>query len=335
MKKHFQWVSVMFAWWAISTASVVAETVVLAVPGPGSLSYLPVYLAKAIAADQAEGLDLKLRYVQGAPIALRDLDDRNCDFIAVGLSALAASRADGSPVVAIGQLGQTAMNVLLLRSDLKNQVHNIAQLKGRRIGVTNSTSATRSNGQMMTEYLLHKAGLKSSDVQFVSIGQTRETQSAALKSSTVDALMADEPFASEMIAQRIAVRMVDLYQPKQSNTILGGPIIRPALATREDVLLKHPDTVKKVLRMFERTLQWMAQHTAQEIIGKLADQPGFDAARNELLVNILQRNQGMYTTSINWDSDAVATTERFFHSTAIDPNEKNLKFSDFIRTPLK
>lgn len=336
MKKRSRSEFFVFVFFAVYSVAVVAETVVLSVPGPGTLSYLPVYLAKSIAADRAEGIDLKLRYVHGGPVALRDLDDRNCDFASVGLAAIAAARADGSPVVAIGQLSQTAMYVFLLRSDLQNSVHSIAQLRGKRIGATTSTSATRSMGHMMTEYLLQRAGLKRSDVQFVSTGQNRETQSAALKSGTVDAMMGDEPFASELLAQGVAVRLADLYLPKQSNELLGGPVVHAAIVTREEVLLNHPDTVGKVLRMYDRTLQWMARHTSREIIDKLADQPGFDSSsRNKSITEILQRNQGMYPKHIQWNSDAVATTERFFHSTAIEPKETALKFSDFIRTPLE
>lgn len=174
-----------------------AETVTLSVPGPGSLSYLPVYLAKAIAADQAEGLKLKLR----------DLNDNNSEFAAAGLPAIAPSRADGMPVLAIGQLGQSAMFVFMLRADLKNQVRNIAQLKGKRIGNASSTKTARSMGAMMTGYLLRRAGSNSGDVQHISAGQSRDSTRAALSSGTVDAMPGDEPFASELVAQGIAVKL--------------------------------------------------------------------------------------------------------------------------------
>jgi NitT/TauT family transport system substrate-binding protein len=333
MKKYIFLADILFAIGATFSAGIHAETVVLAVPGPGTLSYLPVYLARAIAADQAEGLELKLRYVAGGPLALRDLREKNCDFAAVGLPAIADARAAGMPVIAIGQLSQSAMYVFLLRSDLKNQIRSIAQLKGRRIGTTSSTSSSRSMGYMMTYYLIQKAGLKRSDVQFVSVGQSRDTQRAALTSGELDAIMGDEPFASELIDQGVAVRLADLYLPRNSSELLGGPIVHAALASREDVLSQHPDTVKKLLRMYDRTLQWMAQHTAQEIIEKLADQPGFIPERSKVLVAILQRNQGMYANSTKWDSKAVAVTEKFFHDTASGPQEQNLSFADFVYSP--
>lgn len=331
MKSRISFFSSLLVLWTALFASAQAETIVLAVPGPGTLSYLPVYLAKAIAADQAEGLELKLRYFNGGPLAMRDMMTNNSDFLAIGLPAIAAGRADDMPIVAIGQLSQSAMYVLLLRRNLKDQVHSIAQLKGRRIGTTSSTNTQRSMGHMMTEYLIQRAGLKSSEVQFISTGQNREVQSAALTSETVDATMGDEPFASELVAQGVAVRLADLYAPKQSSELLGGPIVHAALATREDVYAQRPETVEKVRRMFDRTLQWMSAHSTHEVVDKLASQPGFDSAKSKLLTDILQRNQGMFPSRISWDAQAVATTENFFHNMATSSNESNLSFADFIR----
>jgi NitT/TauT family transport system substrate-binding protein len=322
--------TVLVLWMSLSPAAH-AESIVLAVPGPGTVSYLPIYLAKAIGADQTEGLELKLRYFSGGPLAMRDMMNNNSDFLAIGLPAIAAARADDTPVVAIGQLSQSAMYVFLVRSSLKNKVRNISQLKGRRIGTSSSTSTQRSMGHMMTQYLIKRAGLDSSDVQFISTGQSREAYVAALKSASIDAIMGDEPFASELVAQGLAVRLADLYAPGQSSELLGGTIVHAALATREDVYARHPETVKKVRRMLDLALQWMNTHTAREVVDKLASQPGFHSANSRQLVDILQRNQGMFPERIDWDPQAVTTTERFFHSMAGDAKESDLPFSAFVR----
>lgn len=311
-----------------------AETIVLAVPGPGSVAFLPIHLAKAINADHAAGLELKLRYFNGGPLALRDLMSNNSDFVAAGLPAIAASRAAGMPVFAIGQLSQSAMFVLLLRADLKGQVHTIAQLKGRRIGTSTSTSE-RSMGRMMAEYLLQRAGLNSSDVQFISTGHNRESQSAALASAIADAIIGEEPFASELVAQGVAIRLADLYSPKQSADLFGGSIVRAALATRDDIYIQRPATVRKVQHMFDLALQWLSTHSAEEVADKLVGQPGFDAAHSKFLVDVLKRNLGIFPSRITWDASAVATTAHFFHEVASSPEESKLLFSDFVRgTPL-
>jgi NitT/TauT family transport system substrate-binding protein len=323
------------------SATAHAETAILAVPGPGPLSYLPVYLAKALGADREEGLELKLRYFSNGPLAMRDLMNNNSDFMAIGMPAIAAGRADGLPLVAIGQLSQSAMFVLLLRSGLKDKVHNLAQLKGKGMsigtaqGIASNTSTQRSQGYMLTEYLLRRSGLNPKDpkdVQFISAGQTREAQASSLASGAVDVLMGDEPFASELVQKGIAVRLVDLYPPKQSRELIGGTLIHATVATREDIYTQHPETVKKIQLMFDRTLQWMSKHSAQEVVDKLTGQPGFEsAAQNKLVADKLQHNPGMFTKHIAWNPEGLATTESFFHSIAATKAETNLLFGEFVR----
>ena len=338
--KHFIFNVLLILWMTLS-ATAHAESIILAVPGPGPLSYLPVYLAKAIGADRDEGLELKLRYFSNGPLAMRDLMNNNSDFMSIGLPAIAAGRADGLPLIAIGQLSQSGMFVLLLRSGLKNKVHSITQLKGKGLsigtaqGIASNTSSQRSQGYMLAIYLLRHSGLdpdNPKDVQFIAAGKTREAQESALASGAVDVLMGDEPFASELVDKGIAVRLVDLYPPKESRDLLGGPLIHATLATREDIYTQHPDTVKKVQLMFDRTLLWMSTHAPQEIIDKLSGQPGFESpAHNKRLIDKLQRNPGMFTNQIAWDPEALATTERFFHSVAATKAETTLLFGEFVR----
>ena len=61
----------MLALWMTLSAAAQAETIVLAVPGPGSLAFLPVYLAKAIEADHEQGLELKHLHRQIAGYGMR------------------------------------------------------------------------------------------------------------------------------------------------------------------------------------------------------------------------------------------------------------------------
>lgn len=316
---------------ALSAPSRADEVIVLSVPGPGSLSFLPAYLAKAIGADQAEGLSLKLRYAAGGPLALRDLNDNNSDFAVAGLPAIASARADGMPVLAIGQLSQAAIFVLLLRADLKDQIHDISQLKGKRIGTPSSTSTARSMGAMVAGLILQHAQLKLNDVQFISTGHSFASAQAALSSGSVDAILVAEPFASELITRGAAVKLSDSSDPANSSDFLGEPVIHAALATRESIYTEHPAIVKKMQRVFARTLAWLAQHTPQQVVEQLVEQPGFDASARQATEELLQHNSNMFTQQITWDEQTVANTERFFHRAAEDRKELQLNFSEFLR----
>jgi NitT/TauT family transport system substrate-binding protein len=321
--------------WASCGNALAVEEIVLAVPGPGSLVYLPVQLAQAIGADRVEDLELKLRYFPGGPLAMRDLRDRNCDFAVVGFPAIASARADGMPVLAVGQLSQAAMVSLMLRHDLKDKIKTIAQLKGLRIGTNNSTRTARSTSQLLAEYVLARAGVGTSEVQFIPTGQNREAQRAALESNSVDALMGDEPFASELVRAGEVVLLADLFDPHASALLLGGPFIHAALATREDVYADHAPTLRKVQRMFERTLQWISQHSAAQVTQALSGQAGYDGAAVKSSLPVLERNPGMYSQHVAWDVKAVEVTQTFFLHMATDSAEKQLRFSSFVREPLQ
>ena len=330
--KHGAGISIsLLTIWLALLAPVRAETIVLAVPGPGNLAFLPVYLAKAIGADTDEGLELKLRHFNSGPLAIRDLMTRNSDFVVIGLPAIATARADGIPVYAIGQLSQSAMFVFMLRADLKHKVRTLAQLSHRRIGTPTGNDKQRAMGTMVAEHLFRKAGLTPNDVQFIPTGLNRQSQRAALSTHLVDALLGDEPFASEMVAEGLAVVLADMYPPRHSNALLGGNLVRAALATRENVYAKHPQTVKKVLRMLNRSLQWIAQHTPTECAEILAGQPGFNLEQRQALIAILQRGLGMFPDQVGWDQHALDATEKFFHNNANNPAEAKLSFADFIR----
>jgi NitT/TauT family transport system substrate-binding protein len=143
--------------------------------------------------------------------------------------------------------------------------------------------------------------------------------------------MGDEPFATEMESQGEAAILVNLYNPQQSRELLGGPFVHAALATREDVFRQYPQTVRKVQRMFDRTLQWIAKHSPEEMIAKLANQPGFDGANNKVLLAVLQKNPGMYPEQSAWDTQAVETTEKFVRGMAANEKEAQIHFADFVR----
>lgn len=143
--------------------------------------------------------------------------------------------------------------------------------------------------------------------------------------------MGDEPFATELESQGEATILVNLYNPQKSRELLGGTFVHAALSTREDVYRQYPQTVRKVQRMFDRTLQWIATHTPAEVIAKLADQPGFGGDKNKILLSVLQKNPGMYPDHCDWDQSAVETTEKFFREMAVNEKESGIRFSGFVR----
>lgn len=300
----------------------------IAIPGPGNLLFLPIELAKKINADIAEGADLQIRFFGGGPQAYQDMLLGNSDFSAGGMAALAEQRASGQPVLCIAPISRVPAYALMVRNDLKGKIKNVADLKGHIIGVKGHTKGGRSTTQMFTEYQLKLAGVPIDSVNFIATGQSYEDQHAALASGTVDAIMGDEPFVSRMQKAGVGFYLADFHDTKTVKKLMGGLFLNSQIATREDFIMAHPDSTKKMVKLIKRTLAWINHHSAQEIINAL-NLP--DQAEREALLNVLARYKSMYSPDGSFSNEQLRTSEEFFHQVSQDsPKAKTLPFNSFI-----
>jgi len=290
--------------------------VAIAVPGPGNLLFLPITLASRIGADRAQGVELDIRYFGGGPQAYRDMLERNSDFSAGGLPALALQRMGGKPVVSVVALSRVPGYTLLLRASLQNKVKSIADLAGKVVGVKGHVPGGRSTSQLFTENLLAKNGVSVDSVNYVSVGQTYSNQHAALVSGAVDVLMADEPFATRMVKEKAAIVLADFHDLETTRKQMGGLFLNSNVATREDVIERRPALVDKVAKAMARTLDWISKHSAQEVVNALALD---DAQERMALLDVLLVHKGMYSPNGRISDAEVATVTRFVRATELTP----------------
>lgn len=287
--------------------------ITLATAGPGNLSHLPVDLIKKIGADQAEGVNLTIRYFGGGPLAYKDMLERNSDFAVAGAPALAGLALKGEPVVSLAAVNRVPTFVLMVRHALKGKVKGLADLRGRVIGVNSSTTAAKSTSQLLAEYALRRAGIDPErEVNFLAVGQSLAEQQAALDSGAVDALMGDEPFASQLAAAGRAFVLLDFHDPATTRQYLGGLMLNAQLATRRDVLERSPLKAQKMTRVLQRSLRWIASHSPEQIAARLHPH---DAAARLALVEVLRRNRGVYSPDGVFEREQIETAQAFFRAT--------------------
>lgn len=302
--------------------------ILLTCPGPGSFSYLPVELIKKIGADLAEGVDLDIRYYGGGPLAAREMLDGNSDFAALGLSALATFHANGKDVVSIASISRAPTYVLSVRSELRNSVKKIADLRGRVIGVHSGSRNNKSTSQQLVEFMLSRAGVAAEQVNFLAAGQSYPEQRAALASGAIDALMGEEPFTSKLQEEGLVYVLADLHTPSATRQALGGPFLYVQLATRGSLLAQQPEKVKRMNAVMHRTLQWIATHSPDEIARMLANG---DTGRQRDISRLLQRSKGAFSPDGVFRREEVDTTERFFHAVFnADARLRTLRMKDLI-----
>lgn len=299
----------------------------MAVPGPGNLLFLPITLAARIGADRQEGIAFDIRYVGGGPQAFKDMHDRNVDFAAGGLSAVALQRLGGYPIVSIVPTTRVPAYTLLVRMNLKDRVRTIADLAGRVVGVKGHTRGGRSTSQLFTEFVLARAGVSADRVNYVSVGQAYDSQHAALASGAVDAIMGDEPFATRLAKTRVAYVLGDYHDLATVRQLLGGLFLNGQVATRPDLIDRRPEVVGRVVRALKSTLAWIDGHSAREMVGSL----GFsDAEERNALLDALSARKDVYSPDGRFSAGQIATVERFFRATEKSPAAKDFVMASVV-----
>ncbi len=299
----------------------------ISVPGPGNLLYLPIPLAQKIGADLAEGLELDIRYTGGGPQAIRSMLERNSDFAAAGLSALALQKLNGKPVVCIAPMTRVPAYTLLVRANLRGKVKTIADLKGRVVGVKGHVPGGRSTSQLFAEHLLAQAGLKPDQVNYVSAGQSYDSQHAALSSGSVDAIVGDEPFVTRLVRQKAAYVVADYHDLDTTRKQMGGLFLNGMVGTREDMIAARPELVEKMVRTLKRTLIWIATHKAEDMVDALSPN---EPEERKTLLDVLRLRKNIYSPDGRISDEQLATVDRFLRATEPEVVAKGLSVRSLV-----
>jgi sulfonate transport system substrate-binding protein len=174
----------------------------------------------------------------------RALEYLNSGAIDIGSTAgLAAvlGRANGNPIRAVYIFSRPEWTALVVRKD--SPLKSVADLKGKKIAATKGTDPF-----LFTLRALHTAGLTRDDVELVNLqhpdGRT------ALANGQVDAWAGLDP---HMAAAQIDDGARLLYRNVDFNTY-------GFLNAREDFIKEHPDSLARVLKVYEHARVWIAAH---------------------------------------------------------------------------
>jgi len=246
-----------------------STTVTLSVPGPGNSVSEPFELASRLGLDRAAGITLRLRFVGGGGVAIKDLESGNADFAAFGLPAAMVANSDGARLVALAAMDDLPLYSLMLRADLRGQVRSLADLRGRTIGVHSNSLATKTTSAQLAELVLRSAGIGPDAVRFVASGQSWDTQSAVMRSRTVDASMCDEPIGARLEAEGLASMLFSTGRPEDAGTVPGAGFLRSTLIARRDRVEADAVTAARMVDTALRALRWIAANPPQAMADAL------------------------------------------------------------------
>jgi NitT/TauT family transport system substrate-binding protein len=189
----------LFALAAPASAQKITIAVVPSVPG--GTTY--VALDKGYFRDA--GLDVDIERIDSLGKAVAFLATNQVQVAQGGINAgFYNSVAQGLPVVLALESGSSpTYHQIIVRTDLKDQIRNPADLKGRTIGL--SSPGSTSMYEIASVLASAKLGLKDVDAKNLAFSQ----MAAAMANGALDAAMEVAPFTERMIEQKIGVPWID------------------------------------------------------------------------------------------------------------------------------
>lgn len=242
------------------------QKVSIAVGGKNLMYYLPLTIAEQLGYFKDEGLQVEISDFAGGAKALQALVGGSADVVSGAYEHTISMQGKGQAITAFVLQGRAPQIVLAVSNKTMPNYKSIADLKGKKIGV----SAPGSSTNMMANFVLAKAGLKPSDVSFIGVGTTAGALSA-MRSGQIDAMANLDPVMT-MLEQKNDIRIiVDTRTLKDTQDVFGGPMPAGSLYTTEEFLKKNPKTAQAMTNAMVRALKWLQKAGPSDIIKVVPD----------------------------------------------------------------
>lgn len=233
----------------------------VAVGGKNLLYYLPLTVAETLGYFKAEGLDAQIVDFAGGSQALRAVVGGSADVVSGAFEHTVNMQSKGQRMRAFVLQGRAPQIVLAVNTRTMRDFKSVADLKGRKIGVTAPGSSTN----VMANFVLAKAGLKPSDVSFIGVGATNAAI-AGIRQGQIDALSHLDPVIT--ILERAGdIRIVtDTRIVAEADKVFGGPMPAGCLYAPQSFIDRNPGTVQALTNAIVRADKWIQAAGPREII---------------------------------------------------------------------
>jgi NitT/TauT family transport system substrate-binding protein len=242
---------------------------VLAVGGGQGLIYLPFALTWRLGYFKEAGLDVDIENLAGGGQALRALIGGSADVVSGFYDHTIQMQAQGKSIKTfVMQQRYPGLVLLVSKSSREKGVQTLADLKGKKIGVT----ALGSSSHFFVNFLLAGAGLSVEDFSTLGVG-LGSTAIAAIRNNQIDALSALEPTVTTLqTGGDIGVILADTRTTIGTIKVFGGPYPSASMYTKEEFIKQYPNTVKALATAMIRSLRWIQTHKAEEIAAAMPEE---------------------------------------------------------------
>ena len=235
--------------------------VTIAVGGKNLLYYLPLTIAEQLKYFEAEGLEVEIVDFAGGSRALQAVVGGSADVVSGAFEHTLNMQAKGQPMRAFVLQGRAPQIVFAINTKTMPNFKSLADLKGKKIGVTAPGSSTN----VMANFVLGKAGIKAADVSFVGVGASSGAV-AAIRAGQIDAISNLDPVIT--ILQRAGeIKIIsDTRDPAESEKVFGGPMPAACLYSPVAFVEQNPNTAQALANAIVRADKWIQRAGPSEVI---------------------------------------------------------------------
>lgn len=237
------------------------QKVSIAVGGKNLFYYLPLTIAEQLGYFKDEGLQVEISDFAGGAKALQALVGGSADVVSGAFEHTISMQAKNQQITAFVLQGRAPQIVMAVSNKTMPNYKSIADLKGKKIGVTAPGSST----SMMSNFVLAKGGLKPTDVSYIGVGASAGALSA-LRSGQIDAIVNLDPLIT-ILEQKNEIRIIsDTRTLKETNAVFGGPMPAATLYASADFIKKYPNTTQALTNAMVRALKWLQKAGPSDIV---------------------------------------------------------------------
>ncbi len=245
----------------VRAQSIEKQKVTIAVGGKNLLYYLPLTIAEQRGYFKDEGLDVSIVDFAGGSRALQAVVGGSADVVSGAFEHTVNMQFKGQPMRAFVLQGRAPQIVLGINPKTMPDFKGIADLKGKKVGVTAPGSSTN----VMLNYLLAQAGLKPTDVSVIGVGAGQGAV-AAMRAGQIDAISNLDPVITLLQRSGDLKIVADTRVVTASDKIFGGPMLAACLYAPQPFIDKNPATVQALANAIVRADKWIAAAGAGDII---------------------------------------------------------------------
>ncbi len=233
----------------------------IAVGGKNLLYYLPLTIAEQRGYFKAEGLDVTIVDFAGGARALQAVVGGSADVVSGAFEHTVNMQHKGQRMRAFVLQGRAPMIVLGVNPKTMAGFKTVADLKGKKIGVTAPGSSTN----VMVNFILAKAGLKPSDVSIVGVGAAQGAV-AAMRAGQIDAISNLDPVITLLQRSGDLKIVSDTRILAEAEKVFGGPMPAGCLYAPQTFIDKNPATTQALANAMVRANKWIQAAGPAEII---------------------------------------------------------------------